>query len=358
MKKFIAMIAALTLCLSLAACADTQDSSSASGGTAESSSADASSSEAAPDSSSSDTETTSSEGDENVAEGKITLSGDPKDTFEAETDCYAENDRIVIYFQKGVTVRGDMLTVAEKVLDDLSETTGFDFDKHIEPTVDRGFALENNFAEGVFADVDPDEKKIGIFVAELGERAPWADGSSATVESWHFDYDEDAYGTLFHELSHVLQFRNGISLGGLLNEGFAAYMENRALLEHGIPTWTAAQYYYPAEFDESLISETEFTYSFEDYELNYQYGFRLLTYLYETYGNDIYSKLLSAAAEAGFNASYNIDDYEASIKANSEALLAVIRSVTADTVLSDFKAWYEENWEARAQEYMDKLNAM
>ncbi len=290
---------------------------------------------------------------------KITLSGKSDDIFVAEADCYTENDEIVMYFQKGITIKGDMLEIANKVMNDLCETTGFHFNKNYDSGEMYEF-MDMYFAPGIFAEINSDELKINILVVNLGDAVEWADGNNAILDQSDFDYDNGGYATLYHELSHVLQFRNGVNLGSMMDEGFAAYTENKTRLSHNIPAWTAAQYYFPAEFDESLISggEETFSYMFDESDANYQYGFRFITFLYETYGEDIYADILAEATKMNFSSGYDENNKETSIKANSKQLLKIIKSVTTKNVLSDFIQWYNDNWAVLGQEYMEQVNEL
>lgn len=220
--------------------------------------------------------------------------------------------------------------------------------------------MDMYFAPGIFAEINSDELKINILVVNLGDAVEWADGNNAILDQSDFDYDNGAYATLYHELSHVLQFRNGVNLGSMMDEGFAAYTENKTRLSHNIPAWTAAQYYFPAEFDESLISggEETFSYMFDESDANYQYGFRFITFLYETYGEDIYADILAEATKMNFSSGYDENNKETSIKANSQQLLKIIKSVTTKNLLSDFIQWYNDNWAVLGQEYMEQVNEL
>lgn len=291
---------------------------------------------------------------------KIELSGDPNDVFTAENDCYAENENIVMFFQKNVSIKGDMLEIAGKVMNDLSETTGFDFSENCDTEHDFSFVADMYFEPDYFSGVNPDESKVNIFVVDLGDAVEFTYVNSAVFFSSDFDYEYDFYSVLYHELSHVLQFRNGVDLGNVMNEGFAAYTENKARLSNDIPAWTAAQFYFPSQFDDSIISgnDEDFTYLFDVNDNNYQYGFRFVTFLYDTYGEDIFFDILANATEKEFYAGYEPDNYEASVRAKSEELLSIIKSETSENVMADFRNWYNANWSLRAQEYMERVEVM
>lgn len=364
MKRYLIAIAAAIACFTFSACdskaqdTDTRNDPSSNETSSSNDYADEISSESDP-SQAEDPDESESPADE--AEIMITLSGDPSDQFVTQTDCYAQNDQIIIYFQKGVTVRGDMLEIVGKAMSDLSDTTGFDFNKNYSADdMDYLYMLDNYFEPGVFAGLNADEARINVLTVDLDGNSAWADGNTMVIDQTDYDSDIDNYGTIYHELSHVIQFRNGVSLGGLMNEGYAAYTENKARLSQGIPAWTAVQFYFPTEFDESLIygGEDTFTVSFDDYDINYQYGFIFITFLYDTYGDDIFSDILAAATKSGFDASFDPDDIEASIDADTQELIEIIKAQTADDVFDKLAQWYDLNWADLGQEYLAQVEAM
>lgn len=297
-----------------------------------------------------------------AAAKKIILSGKPDDSFFAEEDCYAENNEIVMYFQKGITIKGDILEVTIKAMDNLCETSGLNFKKNYCSNEDYSYMMDLYFESGIFKHINQDEKKINIFVVNLDDGIEYADGNNAVLAPNDFDYKDNNYGVLYHELCHVLQFRNGVNLGSMMNEGFAEYTGNQSRLSHNIPAWDASQYYFPAQgsFDESLIlgEQETFSYIFEDSITNYQFGFRFVTFLFETYGENIYKDILSEAVSTGFQSYYSADDPEAGIKANSLALLEIIKSQTSENILSDFSEWYDKNWTTLGEKYLEQVNSM
>lgn len=356
--KIITAITATLICITLVSCNSQEQNSFAANET--SSDALSGTSETEWDTSEllkTESETSSIEEEKNA--NKIVLSGKPDDTFVADTDCYAESDEIVMFFQRDVKIRGDMLEIAENAMNNLRETTGFNFNKNYSGDYDTDI-MDLYFEPGIFADINSDSSKINILVINLGDGVEWAGDDYVALTSTDFDFTDNNYGVLYHELSHVLQFRNGVSLGGVMDEGFATYTENKARLSHGIPAWNAIQFYFSVDFDEGLISESDkdFSYQFENYDDNYQYGFRFVTFLYETYGENIYSDILSEATKNGFDPACDTDNPEASKEANSKQLLEIIKSLTTEDVLSDFSQWCNSNWDALGQKYMEQLNSM
>lgn len=128
MKKLTSMLIALFACLSIASCSSKQQENSVENEPENS----VISTEEATDASTeapTDAPTESPTEAPKPTADKITLSGNPDDTFTAEADCYAESDRVTMYFQKGVTIKGDMIKLTEKAMDEITEATGLEYNK-------------------------------------------------------------------------------------------------------------------------------------------------------------------------------------------------------------------------------------
>ncbi|MBE5803076.1 MAG: hypothetical protein E7316_01015 [Clostridiales bacterium] len=53
---------------------------------------------------------------ETADDRRITLSGNAEDTFVAQQDYYTEGEYVFLFFQKVLTVRGDMLAIVEDTM--------------------------------------------------------------------------------------------------------------------------------------------------------------------------------------------------------------------------------------------------
>lgn len=290
----------------------------------------------------------------------ITLSGSADDTFVAECDCFAEGEDVVLYFQKGVTIKGDMLEITEKVMDDLCQTTGLTFDKKYSPDF-YSDCFDLYFEPGTFADVNQDADKINILIVDLsGEYIQWASENNAILEAADYNYDETFHQTIYHELSHVIQARNGVGLGGMMNEGYASYIADKAMRAQNMPAWNTVQYYFPASYDDSVIAlgETGFSHSFDEKDNNYQYGIRFVTFLNDVYGEDSFIRILNEATALGFDEGYYPDDQENSLREDTEQLKTIIKSQTSEDVFDRFAGWYAENWSVRGDEYIAYMESI
>jgi len=299
-----------------------------------------------------------SEYDDNDAR-KIELSGDSKDEFIAEYACYAEGEQVVLYFQNGVRVKGDMLEIAESVMADIAEVSGLSFDKNHEPAGGyTSFLSLYNMEQ--FDDVNADHKKINIYIVELGNAIQVTIDNSIIVESSDFYYEETSYQTLYHELAHVVHLRNGVSVGSTLAEGYAECIAYEAMKKNKIATWNMIQYFGENNlFDESIIynGESAFEHIFEISDYNYQYGVRFMTFLFEKYGDRIFIEILNDATSRGYDDSYLVGDSD-DRNADCEMLKEIIKANTSEDVFERFADWYTENWQLHKNKYNEYMNAI
>lgn len=68
--------------------------------------------------------------------------------------------------------------------------------------------------------------------------------------------------------------------------------------------------------------------------VNYAYGFRLMHFLMETYGEDIFKKLLDEGCKI-------VPEYTNTL--SREEALECLKRCTSETVLEEFAEWYAEN---------------
>lgn len=353
MKKFSAILAVCLLCT---ACGR-QPADTPTTGTNETPSLEVSASDAviSDDDASTDNAT---EPDETAATEtapvRIEVSGNHEDVIVTDCDCYIEGESVIIYLQKGLSVPGDILTLTEKVMQDLSEVSGLSFDKSYgeeNPMECRDMYYE----EGLFAEINKDAEKVNILVVDLEPGyVEWACDHNAILDVENYEYNYSLYQTIYHELSHVLHHRNGVGLSSTLNEGYATYLASKTLQAKGMADWNTIQHFFPMEFDDQVIlsGEESFRAEFEDVELPYNYGFRLLIFLTDTYGDDIFAKILAEATRQEYDAGFDPNNKEASLQADSLQLISIIKSQTCDDVFAQFGTWYTENWSRLANEYM------
>ncbi len=286
---------------------------------------------------------------------KITLSGDEEDTYVLKYDAYVEGEKAILFFQKGVTVKGDMLELITSYMEAIEELSGFTYgatDKYI---CDLEWRKEY-FKEDSFKNVNKNNKKVNVIVCkDMGIYSQYAWETGVVLDQKDFDYDYNGYQTIRHELAHTVQLQNGVNFGGTLEEGFACYMEEQLARHLKSPMWQLIQYYYPVSYDDSIISKGKagFQATFEPYGDSYHYGFRFVQFLTDTYGEDIICKLSKEANGRKLDISYATNDKER--KNNNYQLIRAIKAVTSEDVFQKFADWNKTHWDEKASEYKEYM---
>ena len=80
-------------------------------------------------------------------------------------------------------------------------------------------------------------------------------------------------------------------------------------------------------------AEEVFSVEKEDNWENYLYGYRFLTYLFETYGENIYKDILNDVSPESV----------VYFSMSSQEMVPYIKKHTAETVFEDFAVWLNEN---------------
>ncbi len=295
-------------------------------------------------------------------ENRITLSGNANDKFIADKYCYAEGERVVIYFEKGIEVRGDAIKAAEQVMSELEGYTGLKFSKnYLSPGYDPNTIYDFRPEMKIFKNVNSDFKKVNIYVVELGQSVAYSVNTGCVVESEDFDFDESSWQVLYHELSHVLHMKNGVTIGSTLNEGFAIYTKYETMKKGKKASWDTIQYFGNDKIGADILSKENagFQYVFDEKDPNYQYGFRFVTFISETYGKDAIIKIINDATASGFNdATYDMEKETRFIPETNEQMIKIIKRNTSDDVFVKFAEWVPVNWPKEEQEFWDYMKSI
>ena len=75
-------------------------------------------------------------------------------------------------------------------------------------------------------------------------------------------------------------------------------------------------------------------------QLDYQYGFRFVCFLYEEYGDDVIKNIGEVASKTKY------DDYET----DPSILIEIIKKGTSEDVFEKFGQWLPENWAEKSAE--------
>ena len=212
-----------------------------------------------------------------------------------------------------------------------------------------------------FNSVNPDLKKVNIYVVDLGKRIQYAEQTGIVVESSDFYHEETFCQSLYHELTHLLHLRNGKSLESTLNEGFALHTAYETLKKRKSAPWSIIQYFGNGyQLDPTLFDQKDagFRYVFDKKDDNYHYGFRFVTFIYQTYGSDVMNKIISDATASGFDVSYSGGPDNRFSEAKNEELKKIIKRNTSEDVFEKFSVWVKNNWAEEEKEYYDYMQSV
>ena len=232
--------------------------------------------------------------------GKFTVSD------EAEV---IERERFIIYIEEDVVYLKELPDFIEMAMNLMEEETGLSF-----------------YTEGYA----PEKLKINV----VKNSNPFATKSEITVEQMDMHiYDRGYAFVFFHELSHVLQMRNGETDSMVFMEGYAKFNETKytdMILKPNIVRSFRLHSYFNR--DDSVFRDPEQCFrSFKGHEA-YLYGVRIFTYIDEKYGYGKISEIIKIMGER-----YKEEG------ASTDQLVQIIKSVTSEEFFSEFRSWYREN---------------
>jgi hypothetical protein len=210
------------------------------------------------------------------------------------------------------------------------------------------------YFDGQFQGINKDCDKINIFVLNDPENG---NIECATVNECIL-YDDDftntgdsgSEGTVYHELAHVLRLRQSPYLGDVMEEGVALYSEYELMKKHDYKDYSMIIYVddYANDklLEKGILDKPERAYwdiSYDDdnvEQLDYQYGFRFVCFLYEEYGDDVIKNIGEVASKTKY------DDYET----DPSILIEIIKKGTSEDVFERFGQWLPENWAEKSAE--------
>ena len=299
------------------------------------------------------TETPSSQeqttADPDVKEPILSLSGNPEEIITVTENSYYPGEQYVLYFEKGTKIPGDIALRVERTMKELETLFGLSYakTKYVNPEPWRG-----EYFGGGFRGINEDHEKVDIIVISNREDGAieWSDTGTSMLYDEDFDLSQGIYDTVFHELAHVLHLRQGPYLGQAFEEGVGLYAQYQISRKENYPSWTMIQYvdtegYLPNYDTTALLADAEQEFRHvttaprSAEQLHYHYGIRFITFLTETYGEQIIAKI----SEVSRKYSYEDDDVDAMIR--------VIKEATEESVFEKFAAWLPEGWEKWCREY-------
>ena len=285
------------------------------------------------------------------AYSQVVFSGDPDELVKFDKHTYFEGDDFYIFFQKDTEIPGDTALFVDQIMAELEEVEHM---KYSDGEDDGDSYWRDYYFDGQFQGINEDCDKINIFVLNDPENG---NIECATVNECIL-YDDDftntgdsgSEGTVYHELAHVLRLRQSPYLGDVMEEGVALYSEYELMKKHGYKDYSMIIYVddYANDklLEKGILEKPERAYwdiSYDDdniEQLDYQYGFRFVCFLYEEYGDDVIKNIGEVASKTKY------DDYET----DPSILIEIIKKGTSEDVFERFGQWLPENWAEKSAE--------
>ena len=267
----------------------------------------------------------------------LVLSGNPEDTYITTRPEYVEREDYIIFMDTGTKIYGNTPELIEEIFRMVEEESGLSRD--VEPNY---VPVENDirkwlFIRDEFIGIDPDAKKYHIYVVPTSVSTPSGGYGYLIVNSMDLEIAAgDAYA-IVHEYAHSLHTANGPWFSQILTEGFSTYMTAQVTGKEGSIPFKYDAYKDYSDFSVKLTKENVEKNFLEGQEygfVNYAFGFRLMHFLMETYGEDIFKKIMEKGCKV-------VPEYTNTL--DREDSLACLKRCTSETVLEEFVDWYAEN---------------
>lgn len=270
----------------------------------------------------------------------MVLSGNASDEYVTTKPEYVVHDDFILFLDEEVKVKGNTLELIEKLIRIAEKESGL-YMKNDSPYSEiSGNETDWLYGNDVFPGVDTTGEKFHIYVVDYDVSTPCAYGQSIVINPMDLEIEEGNGSVILHEVLHCLQIRNGVLMDSIMDEGFATYLTGRICDKDEEMNFNFDATMNYSGYDREITKENAEKIFCEEKEANwenYLYGFRFVTYLFETYGESIYRDIMEDACPQDFN-SYSC--------LSSAEVVVFIKENTADTVFEDFAVWLEEN-EAR-----------
>lgn len=274
----------------------------------------------------------------------ITLSGNASDEYVTTKPEYVVHDDFILFLDEEVKVKGNTLELIEKLIRIAEKESGL-YMKNDSPYSEiSGNETDWLYGEDVFPGVDTTGEKFHIYVVDYDVCSPCAYGQSIVINPMDLEIEEGNGSVILHEVLHCLQIRNGVLMDSIMDEGFTTYLTGRICDKDEEMNFNFDATINYSNYDREITKENAeeiFCEEKEDNWENYLYGFRFVTYLFETYGESIYRDIMADACPQNFN-SYSC--------LSSAEVVVFVKENTSDTVFEDFAVWLEKN-EARFNPY-------
>lgn len=274
----------------------------------------------------------------------LVLSGNAADEYVTTKQEYVVGERIILFLDEGIKVYGDTVELLEKLIAIAEKESGLYLENDTPFSNVKGNDTDWIFGQDAFVGVDPNGEKFHVYVVEYDVCVPCAVGYGVVLNPVDLEIADGEGYTMIHETLHCLQMKNGVQMSSVMDEGFATYLGGRICDKDEEMNFnfdaTMNYSYYDTKITKENAEEI-FCAEKEDNWENYLYGFRFVTYLYETYGEEIFINILEDASP---------DESLSVVYLTAAETVPFVKMNTSDTVFEDFAVWLEQN-DARFNAY-------
>lgn len=270
----------------------------------------------------------------------LSLSGNAEDEYVTTQQEYIESDDFILFLEKDIKVYGNTVEQIKIIIELVEKEMGFKLVNDSRFVLQREREVEWLYGKDAFDGVDPNMEKFHIYVASGDKCSPRCFSYSIVVNQEDLEIAAGEGMAFVHELTHAVQFANGVDMGTTMNEGIATYITGQICdRDEIIPFNFDTEFSYPCE-DVKVNAENaeqEFMREYGDDRSSYIYGYQFISFLCETYGENIYQDIFIEATErAGKSATV----------LSGSALTSIIKEKTSEDVFEKFVEWIEEKQES------------
>lgn len=267
-----------------------------------------------------------------VAPSPLVISGNAADEYVTTKPEYIVADDFILFLDKDMKVKGDIMKQIEQIFGLVEQETGLKFKNDSVYASKVGYD-DQWLYDNAFAGVDPKCEKFHIYAVADEKSSPCSMTKAIILNQTDLNVAEGEGMAIVHELVHSVHSANGVMMNSIMTEGYATYITGQITKKSkDIPFNFDADVNY-GYYDVVITpenAEEEFLKEYDDGWNYYLYGYRFMTFLYETYGEDIFRNILTDATESA--GAFN-DMVE------SEELIPIIKKNTSDTVFEEFATW-------------------
>lgn len=271
-----------------------------------------------------------------VVASPLVLSGDGADEYVTTKPEYIVAEDFILFLDKDMKVKGDVMEQIAQIFQMVEQETGLQFKN------DSRFASYTGnddqwLYDNAFAGVDPKREKFHIYAVADEKCSPCSLTKAIVINQMDLDIAAGEGMAIVHELVHSVHAANGVQMNSIMDEGYATYITGQITEKSkDIPFHFDADVNY-GYYDVVITpenAEDEFLKEYDDTWNYYLYGYRFVTFLHETYGEDVFLNILS-------DATGNAGEYDVMI--SNADVIPIIKENTSDAVFEEFAKWLSAN---------------